>query len=107
VLTSPAALLADPLLNIPIVMPVPVAQGPEGARLLPAPPEEADYTVHALDASPLALPSGAAGASSELAAANTALDDIEAASRASEYHDFEWWQERIARIRAGLAAARG
>jgi hypothetical protein len=105
-LTSTGALLADSLLNIPLVMPVPVAIGPQGARLLPAGPDEADYTVHALDAEPLALPPGTAGATSALAAANAALDDIEAAARASEYHDFDWWQERVARIRIGLAAHR-
>jgi len=105
-LTSTGALVADSLFNIPLMMPVPIALGPEGARLLPPGPDEADYTVHALDAEPLALPSGAAGATSVLAAANAALDDVEAATRASEYHDFDWWRERVTRIRAGLAAAR-
>lgn len=99
-LTSPGALLADLLSNIPAVMPVPVALGPEGARLLPAAPEEADYTVHALDAAPLALPA-AVGAQTR-ADANAALDDMEAAARLSEYHDFDWWRERITRARAGL-----
>lgn len=102
-LTSTGALLADPLWNIPTLMPVPVALGPEGARLLPPGPDEADYTVHALDAAPLALPGVSDAATAARADANTALDDIDAAARASEYHDFEWWRDRIARIRAGLA----
>ena len=101
-LTSTGTLLADPVWNIPGVMPVPIALGPEGARLLPPGPDEADYTVHALDTGPLALPAAVDAGSPALADANTALDDVEAAARASEYHDFDWWQNRIARIRAGL-----
>lgn len=107
-LTSTAALVADPLWNMPLIMPAPIALGPEAARLLSAGTEEADYTVYALDAAPLALPAAAdtltptgADATSR-ADANTALDDMEAAARLSEYHDFDWWRERIARVRAGL-----
>ena len=107
-LTSTAALVADPLWNMPAVMPVPIALGPQGARLLSAGAEEPDYTAYALDAAPLALPAAAEATeqSSTLtktrADANTALDDMEAAARLSEYHDFDWWRERIARARAGL-----
>lgn len=99
-LTSASALLGDPLWSIPVVMPVPVVLGPEAARLLPPAPEEADYTVHALDTAPLALPAGSIA--QVRADANVALDDMEAAARLSEYHDFDWWRERIARVRAGL-----
>lgn len=98
-LTSPSDIVADPLLCIPIVMPLPIRLGPEGARLLPPGQEEPDYTVHALDAEPLALPPASASAHAD---ANTALDDMEAASRLSEYHDFDWWRERISRVRAAL-----
>ena len=107
-LTSTAALVADPLWNMPLVMPVPIALGPEAARLLSAGAEDADYTVYALDAAPLALPAAAdadapvSAAADARADANTALDDMEAAARLSEYHDFDWWRERIARVRAGL-----
>ena len=115
-LTSPSALVADPLWNMPVVMPVPIALGPAAARLLGAGPEEADYTVYALDAPPLALPA-AVGANEQTigqtsgqtsvpvearAHANTALDDMEAAARLSEYHDFDWWRDRIARVRSAL-----
>lgn len=107
-LTSTAALVADPLWSMPLIMPVPIALGPEAARLLGAGAEDADYTVYALDAAPLALPAAAdaaAPSSADMknrADANTALDDMEAAARLSEYHDFDWWRERIARVRAGL-----
>jgi len=107
-LTSTAALLADPLWNMPLVMPVPIALGPEAARLLSAGAEDPDYTVYALDAAPLALPAAvdaetpASTDAHARANANTALDDMEAAARLSEYHDFDWWRERIARARAGL-----
>jgi len=107
-LTSTAALLADPLWNMPLVMPVPIALGPEAARLLSAGAEDPDYTVYALDAAPLALPAAvdadtpASTDAHARADANTALDDMEAAARLSEYHDFDWWRERIARARAGL-----
>jgi len=107
-LTSTAALVADPLWNMPLVMPVPIALGPEAARLLSAGAEDPDYTVYALDAAPLALPAAvdaetpASTDAHARANANTALDDMEAAARLSEYHDFDWWRERIARARAGL-----
>jgi hypothetical protein len=107
-LTSTAALLADPLWNMPLVMPVPLALGPEAARLLGAGADDPDYAVYALDAAPLALPAAVDAdtpASTDVHArahANTALDDMEAAARLSEYHDFDWWRERIARVRAGL-----
>jgi len=107
-LTSTAALVADPLWNMPGVMPVPIALGPQAARLLSAGADEPDYTVYALDAAPLALPAAAetseepSTVTTARAEANTALDDMEAAARLSEYHDFDWWRERIARARGGL-----
>lgn len=102
-LTSTSALLADPLWSMPGVMPVPIALGPAGARLLAPGADEADYTIHALDAAPLALPPAADAGATARADANAALDDMEAAARLSEYHDFDWWRERIARVRAALA----
>jgi hypothetical protein len=90
--------LTSPQWGIPVVMPVTVVMGAEGARLLASGPttEEPDYTVHALDepAAMAALPATDPAA--------RALDEIERAASASEYHDFEWWQARIATIRAAL-----
>jgi len=43
--------LTSPQWGIPLVTPIPIAMGAEGARLLASGPssEEPDYTVHALD----------------------------------------------------------
>lgn len=89
--------LTSPQWGIPLVTPIPIAMGAEGARLLAPGPssEEPDYTVHALDEPAIAaLPAADP--------AVRALDEIERAASASEYHDFEWWQARIATIRAAL-----
>ena len=81
------------LTSIPIISPVDIPlTAPQAARLLSPPPvvEDADYTVH----DPIA-PS--------LDPARYALDEMEQAAYIAEYHDSEWWRERLAIIRKRLA----
>ena len=80
------------LIAIPVISPVEVQlSAAHVARLLPSGQlgiVDVDYTVH--DVQP------------ELDPAKYALDEIEQAAYISEYHDSEWWRERIAMLRKRL-----
>lgn len=86
------------LMSIPVISPVDVRLGEavSGAAFPLLPSGEPDYTVQPLEHAPAlaALP----GADP----VRTALDDLERAARTSEYHDFEWWDERLRILRTAL-----
>jgi hypothetical protein len=93
--------MLNALASIPVISPIDITFGAEsGALLLSAPIRaagemEPDYTIDDL-APPVIAPSSSSDP------AELALVDIERASTASEYHDFEWWRVRIATIRSAL-----
>jgi hypothetical protein len=82
------------LISIPIISPIEVPlTAPHTQRLLPsAQPQivDADYTIHD-------------DTSGTRDTATYALDEIEQAAYIKEYHDSEWWRERLRMIRKRLA----
>jgi hypothetical protein len=82
------------LISIPIISPIEVPLTAAYAqRLLPSPQSQivdADYTIHD-------------DVSGMRDTAQYALDEIEQAAYVKEYHDSEWWRERLRLIRKRLA----
>jgi hypothetical protein len=83
------------LTSIPVISPIEVRITDPDIRRLPPP----DYEIQPLLEDPGV---SSAEAQPETVPAVVALDEIERAARVSEYHDFEWWDERIRLIRARL-----
>jgi hypothetical protein len=83
------------LLTIPVISPIDVpltAAHAMGRRLLPsarAQVVDAEYTMHE-------------EASARQETAMYALDEIEQAAYIKEYHDSEWWRERLRMVRKRL-----
>jgi hypothetical protein len=82
------------LISIPVISPIEVPLTAEYAQRLLPPPQsqivDADYTIH----DDVSVTEDTAG---------HALDEIEQAAYVKEYHDSEWWRERLQIVRKRLA----
>ena len=82
------------LISIPVISPIEVQlTAAHAQRVLPSPQQQivdADYTIHE-------------DVSGTRDTAGYALDEIEQAAYIKEYHDSEWWRERLRIIRKRLA----